>query len=84
MPNFLSAETEPLRRYVYGVAVGVLGLLVILGVVTDEVAYAVGGFLSVVLVVPAVEVARSKVDSPATAAAKDAALAEAQAADPVE
>ena len=76
LTKFLSKEEEPLRRYVYGVGVGVLTLLVVLGVITDEVAYAIGGFLSLALLVPAVEVARSKVDSPATSAAKDAVLAE--------
>jgi len=80
MPSFLSAETEPLRRYIYSVAVAILGLLVLLGVVTDDLAFAVGGVLAVALVVPAVEVARSKVDSPETSVAKDEALVEAEAA----
>lgn len=83
MPSFLSAESEPLRRYIYGVAVVVLGLLVTLGVLTDELAFALGGVLSVALIVPAVEVARSKVDSPATAAVKDEVIAEALAEDDV-
>jgi uncharacterized membrane protein YphA (DoxX/SURF4 family) len=61
MPKFLSAESEPLRRYLYGVGVVILGLLVVLGVLTDEVAFAVGAVLSAALLVPAVEVARSKV-----------------------
>lgn len=61
MTSFLSKEHEPLRRYLYGVGVVVLGLLVTLGVVTDEIAYGVGAVLSAALLVPAVELARSKV-----------------------
>lgn len=61
MPAFLSKDSEPLRRYLYGVGVVILGLLVTLGVVTDTVALAIGGVLSAALLVPAVEVARSKV-----------------------
>ena len=40
--TFLSKEHEPLRRYLYGVGVVILALLVTLGVVTDEIAYGVG------------------------------------------
>ncbi|MGL5825568.1 MAG: hypothetical protein ACRCYU_12270 [Nocardioides sp.] len=61
MTKYLSAEHEPLRRYVYGVAVAVLALLVTLGVITETASLAVGGVLSVALLIPAVEVARSKV-----------------------
>lgn len=72
MTSFLSAESEPLRRYLYGVGAVVLALLVTLGVLTDEVAFGVGAVLSAVLLVPAVEVARSKVTPvPAESAPED-------------
>lgn len=67
-------ETEPVRLYLYSVLVPVLALLVMKGVIGgDEMAtyLAVG---AAVLGVPAVEKARSKVDSPSTAAAKTDAL----------
>lgn len=61
MRDFFSREGEPVRRYVYGVAVALLALLVTLGVVTGEAATAVGGFLAAALLVPAAELVRSKV-----------------------
>lgn len=61
LSKFLSKEEEPLRRYLYGVGVVVLALLVTLGVLTEEVAFSIGAVLSAALLVPAVEVARRKV-----------------------
>lgn len=75
MPNFLSAETEPLRRYLYGIGVVVLALLVSLGVVTDDLSRAVDAILVAVLLVPAVEVARRKV-TPVSAPEAEADVAE--------
>jgi len=59
--KFLDQEREPLRRWLYGVAVAALALAVSLGLLTGEVAVAVGGIITAVLVVPAAEIARSKV-----------------------
>jgi hypothetical protein len=61
MRDFFSKDGEPVRRYVYGVAVALLALLVTLGVVTGEAATAVGGFLAAALLVPTAEIVRSKV-----------------------
>lgn len=69
--KFLSPETEPLRRYVYGVLILVLGFLVTVGVLTDTVALGLGGILAAALLVPAVEFARSKVTPVAEPALED-------------
>lgn len=62
--RFLSKDEEPLRRYVYGVGVVILALLVTLGVITDDLSKAIDAILVAALLIPGVEVARSKV-SPA-------------------
>jgi len=59
--KYLSADTEPVRRAVYGALVAVIALLVILGVITEEIAFGVTAVASAVLLIPAVEIARSKV-----------------------
>lgn len=68
--SFLDAQHEPLRRYVYGVGAALVAVAVIVGVLTSEQAVAFTAVLGAALLVPAVEVARSKVDSPATVAEK--------------
>lgn len=64
--NFLNAANEPLRVYIYGVAVAVLALLVGLGVIDAELSDAISVLVSAALLVGGVERARSKV-SPVTA-----------------
>lgn len=61
--RFLSAEHEPVRRYVYSVLLAVLGLLVTFGVLTDADSAAIAVAAGSVLLVgiPGVELARSKV-----------------------
>jgi uncharacterized membrane protein HdeD (DUF308 family) len=59
--KFLSAEDEPLRRYLYGVAIPVLALLVGVGVLTASVAALVAAVVGAVLLVPGVESLRAKV-----------------------
>ena len=61
MLKFLSAESEPVRRYLYGVLGSALIILVTLGLVSAEEAAVYGGLAGAVLLVPAVELARSKV-----------------------
>jgi hypothetical protein len=65
--HFLSADSEPLRRWLYGTLMAGLGVALVTGYVTDELVSAVGVFLgAALLLVPATEVARSKV-TPANA-----------------
>jgi uncharacterized membrane protein YjjB (DUF3815 family) len=59
--SFLSAANEPLRRYIYGVALAVLALLVVTGVITPDLSDSLATIASAALVVGAVEKARSKV-----------------------
>lgn len=63
-------ETEPVRLYLYGVLVPLVALLVALGVVQTDQALLWLAVGAAVLGVPAVERARSLVDSPATRAAR--------------
>lgn len=60
MKDFLS-ETEPVRRYLYGLLAPLATLLVALGVTTDAQVALWVGVATAVLGVPAVETARSKV-----------------------
>ncbi len=59
--KFLSAEYEPLRRYVYGVLAALVAVGIVTGVLTDELAVSLTAVAGAALLVPAVEVARSKV-----------------------
>lgn len=68
--SFLDPSHEPLRRYIYTAATALVAIAVIVGFVTAEQAVAVTAFLGAVLLVPVVELARAKVDSPATVEAK--------------
>lgn len=52
---------EPVRKYIYGVVIAVLGALVIWGVVDQQVQLALIGIAQAVLLVPAVELARGRV-----------------------
>jgi len=67
-------ETEPVRLYLYSVLVPVLAFLVLKGVIGGDEMAAYLAMGAAVLGVPAVEKARSAVDSPATATAKQEAL----------
>jgi len=59
--SFYDPTREPLRRSVYTALLGIVGAAVTLGLITSTVALTIGGPLALVLAVPAVEHARSKV-----------------------
>ena len=58
--------SEPVRLYLYSVLVPVLAVLVAKGVITASDSALYGALASVVLVVPATELVRKAVYSPAT------------------
>ena len=59
--QFYDPTREPLRRSVYTFLLGVAALLASAGLITGTVAIGIGGPLALLLAVPAVEHARSKV-----------------------
>lgn len=60
--KFLSAENEPLRRWIYGTLVAAAGVATVAGLLTDELAQTLLTFAgAVLLIVPATEAARAKV-----------------------
>ena len=59
--DFLSKEREPLRRYIYGVVGSALAVLLVYGVIDSEQAAVFGALAGSALLVPATEIARSKV-----------------------
>lgn len=58
--------TEPVRLYLYGVAVATIALLIGVGVLSSSTGALVGGLAVAVLSVPVVEVTRASVYSPST------------------
>jgi len=54
-------QREPVRVYLYGLTVAIVGALVTFGVVDGDQAAVVLGVCSAALAIPAVETARSKV-----------------------
>lgn len=61
MYRFLSAEGEPLRRYLYGVLASLVAVAVLVGVLTSEQGVAITAVIGAGLLVPAIELTRSKV-----------------------
>lgn len=59
--TFLDKANEPLRRYIYGVALAVLALLVVTGVITPDLSDSLSVLASAALVIGGVEKARAKV-----------------------
>lgn len=59
--NFLNKETEPVRRWLYGVLAAVAAVLVAYGILTAETVIVWTALLQAVLVVPFVESARANV-----------------------
>lgn len=59
--KWLTKESEPVRRYVYGALVAVAGVLVGYGLITDTELVAWTAVLEALLVVPFVESARVRV-----------------------
>ncbi len=59
--TFYSPDREPLRRSVYTSLLLVIGVAVTAGLITGTVAATISGLLPVLLVVPAVEAARTRV-----------------------
>lgn len=59
--TFLSAQYEPLRRYLYGIFGSLLAVAAVYGFVTQEQALAIGAVIAAACLVPAVEAARAKV-----------------------
>lgn len=64
--SFLDKANEPLRRYIYGVAVAILALLVATGVISADLSDAISVLASAALVVGGVEGARRKVSPTAS------------------
>lgn len=58
--------SEPVRLYLYGVALAAILLLVGLGVLSSTTAPLIAGLVVAVLAVPTTEVTRASVYSPAT------------------
>ncbi len=58
--------TEPVRLYLYGVALATLALLSGVGVLTSTTAPLVGALVVAVLAIPTTEVTRASVYAPAT------------------
>lgn len=61
MKKFLDPQYEPLRRYVYTVLTGLVGVAVVVGWLTGEQAVTVTALVGAALAVPAVEAARAQV-----------------------
>ncbi len=59
--QFYDPTREPLRRSVYTFLLGVAALAATMGLITGTVAIGIGGPLALLLAVPAVEHARTKV-----------------------
>ena len=58
--------TEPVRLYLYGVAVATIALLIGVGVLSSSTGALVGGLCVAVLSIPVVEVTRASVYAPDT------------------
>lgn len=54
-------QREPVRVYLYGLTVAIVGGLVTVGIVGNDEAVAILGVASAALAIPAVETARAKV-----------------------
>jgi hypothetical protein len=58
--------TEPVRLYLYGIAVAAIAAAIGLGLVTESVGALIAGLVVAVLAVPTTEVVRASVYAPAT------------------
>ena len=75
--RFISKENEPVRRYIYGVTVAVVALLVVLGFITNQVGLSIGGVATALFLIPTTEVVRNRVTPNAKVpAVKDGAVGE--------
>lgn len=59
--KFLDPASEPVRRWIYGTVLAVLGAAVVFGWVTGDQMVALAAVVGAALAIPAAEVARSKV-----------------------
>lgn len=69
MSNFLSADYEPVRRWLYGIALAIIAGAVGFRLLTGEQGAAIGAIVTAVLLVPTAELVRTKTKAYKTVAA---------------